>query len=563
MTESMKDWALQYARMGFAVFPIKPRDKTPLTRHGFKDATTDNTVISSWWDKYPNANIAVATGSRSGGLVVIDLDVKHPPINGISNCDEWQMRNGFFPRTLICETGSGGRHLYFKTTANFKSKNGILPGIDIKSEGGYVVVPPSSNDKGQYRYINNLPIADANEKVLIFLTGKESYGKPMKETPEGNRDNTMLAQTYKLARDFDNREEALEIALVMNQKCIPPLEEKIIESMLDRAYKKIREESRAKVVNFDEIKPEEVEWLWYPYIPLGKLTIIAGEAGIGKTFTESKVAAIISTGDSFPGENEKRSPRIVCIQNTEDGIADTIVKRLMAAGADLKMVKMINTEEKPLTFSDPRIEDFMKEFKPAAMIFDPFQSFFGAGIDLNRSNETRPIFDKLLCLAQKYKVAVILVMHLSKMTSAAAINRVLGSVDIVGAVRSVLVITKHPRIEKHKVICHEKSNLAPAGESICYSIENGAVKWGEFCTLSADDCLLAGKQKREKDKLQIAVEFIESRLKICKKVDVNEIREIVVDEMGISYKTAQRAKNKLGLIEERDGFAGQVFWRLP
>ena len=329
MTESMKDWALQYARMGFAVFPIKPRDKTPLTRHGFKDATTDNTVISSWWDKYPNANIAVATGSRSGGLVVIDLDVKHPPINGISNCDEWQMRNGFFPRTLICETGSGGRHLYFKTTANFKSKNGILPGIDIKSEGGYVVVPPSSNDKGQYRYINNLPIADANEKVLIFLTGKESYGKPMKETPEGNRDNTMLAQTYKLARDFDNREEALEIALVMNQKCIPPLEEKIIESMLDRAYKKIREESRAKVVNFDEIKPEEVEWLWYPYIPLGKLTIIAGEAGIGKTFTESKVAAIISTGESFPGENEKRSPRIVCIQNTEDGIADTIVKPML------------------------------------------------------------------------------------------------------------------------------------------------------------------------------------------------------------------------------------------
>ena len=104
MTEGMKDWALWYAGMGFAVFPIKPRDKTPLTEHGFKDATTDKDMISSWWDKYLDANIAVATGSRSGGLVVIDLDRREDKgIDGYETLIDWHVLIIRITETVICE----------------------------------------------------------------------------------------------------------------------------------------------------------------------------------------------------------------------------------------------------------------------------------------------------------------------------------------------------------------------------------------------------------------------------------------------------------------------------
>ena len=140
----------------------------------------------------------------------------------------------------------------------------------------------------------------------------------------------------------------------------------------------------------------------------------------------------------------------------------------------------------------------MKEYRPAVMIFDPFQSFFGAGVDLNRSNETRPVFDNLLRLAQKYKVAVILIMHLSKMTKASAKNRVLGSVDVVGAVRSVLIVAKHPTVEGQIVVCHEKSNLAPSGRSLCYHIENSAVKWGISVSCQQMIVYLKGRKRKHR-----------------------------------------------------------------
>ena len=557
MTESMKDWALQYARMGFAVFPIKPRDKTPLTRHGFKDATTDNTVISSWWDKYPNANIAVATGSRSGGLVVIDLDVKHPPINGISNCDEWQMRNGFFPRTLICETGSGGRHLYFKTTANFKSKNGILPGIDIKSEGGYVVVPPSSNDKGQYRYINNLPIADANEKVLIFLTGKESYGKPMKETPEGNRDNTMLAQTYKLARDFDNREEALEIALVMNQKCIPPLEEKIIESMLDRAYKKIREESRAKVVNFDEIKPEEVEWLWYPYIPYGKLTIIHGDGGEGKTTLILRLAALLSRGEKLPCDDTEREPIKVIYQTAEDGLGDTIKPRLLAGNADCSQIKVIDESEAALTMLDERVEKAIAETGARVMILDPMQAYIGAKVDMNRANEVRAILSQLGRIADKYRCAIILVGHLNKAQGNKSNYRGLGSIDFQAAARSVLVVGRVKDKPEIRVVAHQKSSLAPEGKPIAFELsEANGFKWLGHYEISIDDLLSGISREKKSDMAESLIVDCLSGGKYPQQTLLQKAQSL-----GISKRVLDEAKKTLRVRSVKEGSVW--YWQLP
>ncbi len=161
----MLDAAMKYASLGWAVFPVHSiRDgrctcgrpactspgKHPLTRHGFRDATTDPAVITAWWKKYPWANIAIATGEKSGRLMVIDLDSK--PKEGIDGEETWRELYREYPDTVEVLTGGGGRHIYFTYPDNTNLKSGINilgPGIDIRAEGGYVIAPPSLHISGQ------------------------------------------------------------------------------------------------------------------------------------------------------------------------------------------------------------------------------------------------------------------------------------------------------------------------------------------------------------------------------------------------------------------------------
>ena len=114
MAETMKEWALKYADIGLAVFPLKPKDKRPATENGCKAATTDSRQIETWWSRWPNANIGIATGSVSGGLVVIDLDVdKDKGINGYESLAIWQKENGELPETWTSITGRGGYHYIY------------------------------------------------------------------------------------------------------------------------------------------------------------------------------------------------------------------------------------------------------------------------------------------------------------------------------------------------------------------------------------------------------------------------------------------------------------------
>ena len=140
------DAALAYAARGWYVFPCAPLKKTPLTTHGFKDATTDPAQITRWWTDTPGANIGIDCG-RSG-LVVVDLDVK----NGVDGRVAWailcQLHEQPSPETMIVDTPSSGRHLYF--TGHAKSCVGIRPGIDIRGDGSYVLAPPSTLPNGAY-----------------------------------------------------------------------------------------------------------------------------------------------------------------------------------------------------------------------------------------------------------------------------------------------------------------------------------------------------------------------------------------------------------------------------
>ena len=246
--ENMKTEALKYAEMGFAVFPVR-KNKTPCTKQGCKDAEMDAKKINEWWSKWNKANIGIATGSISGGLVVIDIDEDEDRgIYGKDSLREWEKVNGKLPETWTVITGRGGYHFYYHSTQKFKNATGLYDGIDIRGEGGYVIAPPSVHMNGNnYEWEispDDMPIAEVDETVLKFITGgKESIeeAKARFELPDtiknGYRNDTLYKYGCSMqAKGFpdDRIEEELQIA---NCRCEEPLPDHEIQTILESVKK--------------------------------------------------------------------------------------------------------------------------------------------------------------------------------------------------------------------------------------------------------------------------------------------------------------------------------------
>ena len=195
-----------------------------------------------------------------------------------------------------------------------------------------------------------------------------------------------------------------------------------------------------KIIGMDEVAVEEIEWLWYPYIPFGKLTIIHGDPGEGKTTLILQLAALLSRGDKLPCDDTEREPISIIYQTAEDGLGDTIKPRLLSGNADCTRIKVIDESEVPLTMLDTRVEQAIQETGARMIILDPMQAYLGEKVDMNRANEVRSILSQLGRIAEKYKCAIILVGHLNKMQGTKANYRGLGSVDFQATARSVLVV---------------------------------------------------------------------------------------------------------------------------
>lgn len=243
--------ALKYANQyGWAVFPVSAETKKPLTPHGCKDAKKDPGAIRAWWKRYPNASIGVATGAISN-LIVIDEDIDEDKgLNGYQEVTQWERINGDLPETVRAITGRGGAHLYFRyTDKDIKNRAGILEGVDVRGEGGYVIAPPSYHPNGtQYQWEEDpeeTPLADVNETVKKFLeighTSALTTFKLPQVIPSGQRNATL----YKLACSLQARgledDTILQTVLRENQtKCEVPLAEDEVNTIVQSAltYKK-------------------------------------------------------------------------------------------------------------------------------------------------------------------------------------------------------------------------------------------------------------------------------------------------------------------------------------
>lgn len=319
----------------------------------------------------------------------------------------------------------------------------------------------------------------------------------------------------------------------------------------------LRGESEKKAVpmiRMSEVQQTEVEWFWHPYIPFGKLTIIQGNPGEGKTFFAMQLAAAC-TNRKFLPQMEPFEPFNMIFQTAEDGLGDTVKPRLLSAEADLERVLVIDDANNPLTLADERIENAIRENHARLVIIDPLQAFLGANVDMNRANEVRPIFRRLADVAQATNCAIVMIGHLNKAAGSQSTYRGLGSIDITAVVRSLLFIGKVKTDPTTRVIVHEKSSLAPPGQSLAFSLgDEKGFRWIGAYDISAEDLLAGGEGNKTELKQEQAVKLIDEFLSEGRKVSIAEINKEAA-ERGISERTVRLARNSMGdkIASERQG----------
>lgn len=279
-----------------------------------------------------------------------------------------------------------------------------------------------------------------------------------------------------------------------------------MENKVTEAKKTVqkRMEPKLKLINMDKVEVEQIEWLLYPFIPYGKVTIIQGDPGEGKTTMVLQIIAKLTRGEailptvSLTDDKENAEvPVNVIYQTAEDGLGDTIKPRLLAAGADCSKVLVIDDTDQPLTMADIRLEEAIIQTKARMVVLDPIQGFLGAEVDMHRANEIRPLMKRIAVLAEKYHCAIILIGHMNKNSNGKSSYRGLGSIDFQAAARSVLIVGRIKEEPETRVVCHTKSSLAPEGKSIAFRLDkdNGFEWIGEKDIMSLVRCAWAGSQK--------------------------------------------------------------------
>ena len=298
-----------------------------------------------------------------------------------------------------------------------------------------------------------------------------------------------------------------------------------------------------KLIRMDEVEVEEVSYLWFPYIPFGKTTIVQGDPGDGKTTMVLAIAAAVTTNKPLPENDTAIEPMNVIFQTAEDGLGDTIKPRLLQAGADCSRVIVIDESVRELSLSDARIEKAIVETGAKLFIIDPLSAYLGSTVDMHRANEVRPVMKRISLIAEKTGCAIVIIGHLNKSMNKSQ-YRGLGSIDIYAAARSVLTVGRIKGKPYLRAFAQGKSNLAPEGKSIAFELDPATgFRWVGVHPITIDE-LLSGILDKE-TALQLAMDFLKTEIK-NEEVLADKIFEMA-DAQNISERTLNRAKAKLGI----------------
>ena len=251
--------AIDYIKAGFAVFPLKPRGKEPLTKRGFHDASTDPAQVKSWWQQYPNANIGIATGQASHGLCVIDMDIDEKKgLDGFTTFQNWSKDHGYVPPSWTSRTGRGGFHFFFHSDEPVSNRVNLLPGVDVRGDGGYIVAPPSIHPNGNaYEWMpklspDDLELCTIDDNLRYLLSGKNAdrqsfqYLSPV-QIPEGERNHTLFRFACMMQAKGAADETIYAATMAENNvKCNPPLPERDVQ----RIVKSVQKYEKGKPIYF-------------------------------------------------------------------------------------------------------------------------------------------------------------------------------------------------------------------------------------------------------------------------------------------------------------------------
>lgn len=288
-----------------------------------------------------------------------------------------------------------------------------------------------------------------------------------------------------------------------------------------------------EVVKASEIEPKEVKWLWYPYIPVGKVTLLQGDPGDGKSKLTLSIAALLSKGEPLP------------FTETEENLI------------------FIKEGEKSLSFGDNRIREAIEMYHAKLLILDPMSSYIGESCSMNNANETRAEFNHLIAVAKDTGCAIVIIAHMNKMRDTNPLYRTNGSIDIAGAARSILAITRTPNKEvpAERYLVQVKSNLAPTGSAILFEVSEKGVDFISEMEMTAEEAFqsLAPKIGRPNDKEVKAKAFLIEMLKDGEMLSSN--CEEKLEAAGFRKSTIKKAKKNAGVISRKKGFLW--YWSLP
>jgi hypothetical protein len=321
-----------------------------------------------------------------------------------------------------------------------------------------------------------------------------------------------------------------------------------------------------------DVRPEPVRWLWPGRIPLGKLTILDGDPDVGKSLLTLDIAARVSRGGAFP-DGSPCTVGSVVVLNAEDGVADTVVPRLQAAGADMSRIHTIRVIPQP---SGDRVPDIVtdaaliemevRHLGAVLIVIDPLNAYLPGSINTWNDHHIRRALAPFVGVAERTGAAVIVIRHLNKRETPNALYRGGGSIAFVAAARAAFLVAKHPRDSSLRVFAAVKMNLAAKPPSLAYRISVrervACIEWTGPVDLEADD-LLTEQPNERRSELTRAIEFLQSFLKDGPKPA--EEAKNAASQVAISERTLKRAKGAIGIMAQREGYGagGRWFWRLP
>jgi AAA domain-containing protein len=328
------------------------------------------------------------------------------------------------------------------------------------------------------------------------------------------------------------------------------------------------------VVSLGDVKPERVSWLWPGRIPRGKLTLLDGDPGLGKSTVALDLAARVTTGRAFPDGSAAGLGNVV-ILTAEDGLADTVRPRLDAMGGNPRRVAVLQavrdeTGERPVSLPEhlDALRQAIFDIDAVLVIVDPFTAFLASYVNSRIDHDIRRTLAPLAKLAEELGIAVLLIRHLNKMSGGPALYRGGGSIGIIAAARAGLVIAEDLDDPTRRILAVVKANLAPRAASLAYRLEpapNGVARvvWAGESHHTAAALLAVSGDADERSAVDEAAEFLRAELSAGPRPAGDLLR--AARQAGHAEKTLRRAKNLVGVRAVRQGFGtgGAFVWALP